>query len=102
MQLLQIQTWGIYVHVFEHMACTCVFVCVAVEAMFSAMCDCQALHPDPDDADSDDDEFEGEEYEEDETGKELTVTTDGTFGGLICCSTLTGFPPTSVLFLLQF
>ncbi|XP_062860478.1 methylosome subunit pICln isoform X1 [Trichomycterus rosablanca] len=38
----------------------------ALEAMFSAMCDCQALHPDPDDADSDEDEFEGEEYEEDE------------------------------------
>ncbi|XP_056417228.1 methylosome subunit pICln [Hyla sarda] len=30
--------------------------------MFSAMCDCQALHPDPEDADSDDD-FEGEEYD---------------------------------------
>ncbi|XP_018430464.1 PREDICTED: methylosome subunit pICln [Nanorana parkeri] len=30
--------------------------------MFSAMCDCQALHPDPEDNDSDDD-FEGEEYD---------------------------------------
>nr|AAI57254.1 LOC496644 protein [Xenopus tropicalis] len=30
--------------------------------MFSAMCDCQALHPDPEDADSDDD-FEGDEYD---------------------------------------
>ncbi|XP_029458044.1 methylosome subunit pICln [Rhinatrema bivittatum] len=34
----------------------------ALEAMFSAMCECQALHPDPDDDDSDDD-FEGEEYD---------------------------------------
>nr|XP_033804609.1 methylosome subunit pICln isoform X1 [Geotrypetes seraphini] len=34
----------------------------ALEAMFAAMCDCQALHPDPDDEDSDDD-FEGEEYD---------------------------------------
>ncbi|KAM4045132.1 methylosome subunit pICln [Anomaloglossus baeobatrachus] len=30
--------------------------------MFSAMCECQALHPDPEDEDSDDD-FEGEEYD---------------------------------------
>nr|AAH90229.1 ICLN protein [Xenopus laevis] len=30
--------------------------------MFSAMCDCQALHPDPEDADSDDD-YEGDEYD---------------------------------------
>lgn len=37
--------------------------------MFSAMCDCQALHPDPEDADSDNEEFEGEEEEEEETGK---------------------------------
>ncbi|KAM9321601.1 methylosome subunit pICln [Gastrophryne carolinensis] len=29
--------------------------------MFSAMCECQALHPDPEDEDSDD--FEGEEYD---------------------------------------
>lgn len=40
--------------------------------MFSAMCDCQALHPDPEDAESDNEEFEGEEYEEEEeeAGKE--------------------------------
>ncbi|XP_058243795.1 methylosome subunit pICln isoform X2 [Hemibagrus wyckioides] len=38
----------------------------ALESMFSAMCDCQALHPDPEDADSDNEEFEGEEYEEEE------------------------------------
>ncbi|XP_066540417.1 methylosome subunit pICln isoform X2 [Hoplias malabaricus] len=37
----------------------------ALESMFSAMCDCQALHPDPEDADSDDD-FEGEEYDVEE------------------------------------
>lgn len=43
--------------------------CAAVECMFSAMCDCQALHPDPEDSDSDNEEFEGEEYEEEETGK---------------------------------
>lgn len=30
--------------------------------MFSAMCECQALHPDPDDEDSDND-YEGEEYD---------------------------------------
>lgn len=36
----------------------CVFT---VESMFSAMCECQALHPDPEDEDSDND-FEGEEY----------------------------------------
>ncbi|XP_018591677.1 methylosome subunit pICln isoform X3 [Scleropages formosus] len=35
----------------------------ALEPMFAAMCDCQALHPDPEDTDSDDD-FEGEEHEE--------------------------------------
>uniref|UniRef100_A0A8C2X084 Methylosome subunit pICln n=1 Tax=Cyclopterus lumpus TaxID=8103 RepID=A0A8C2X084_CYCLU len=34
---------------------------VALEPMFSAMCECQALHPDPEDDDSDND-FEGEEY----------------------------------------
>uniref|UniRef100_A0A3B3I2J1 Methylosome subunit pICln n=1 Tax=Oryzias latipes TaxID=8090 RepID=A0A3B3I2J1_ORYLA len=33
----------------------------SLESMFSAMCECQALHPDPDDEDSDND-FEGEEY----------------------------------------
>ncbi|XP_077307496.1 methylosome subunit pICln [Lithobates pipiens] len=31
--------------------------------MFSAMCDCQALHPDPEDVDDSDDDFEGEEYD---------------------------------------
>ncbi|XP_053561055.1 methylosome subunit pICln isoform X1 [Bombina bombina] len=35
----------------------------ALGEMFSAMCDCQALHPDPEDEDSDDDDFEGEEYD---------------------------------------
>uniref|UniRef100_A0A3B3CUX3 Methylosome subunit pICln n=1 Tax=Oryzias melastigma TaxID=30732 RepID=A0A3B3CUX3_ORYME len=34
---------------------------LGVESMFSAMCECQALHPDPEDEDSDND-FEGEEY----------------------------------------
>ncbi|XP_028817976.1 methylosome subunit pICln isoform X2 [Denticeps clupeoides] len=34
----------------------------ALECMFSAMCECQALHPDPEDSDSDND-FEGEEYD---------------------------------------
>lgn len=33
-----------------------------VEAMFSAMCECQALHPDPEDEDSDND-YEGDEYD---------------------------------------
>ncbi|KAM9853389.1 methylosome subunit pICln isoform 2-T2 [Aulostomus maculatus] len=37
----------------------------ALESMFSAMCECQALHPDPDDEDSDND-FEGEEYDVEE------------------------------------
>uniref|UniRef100_A0A8C5ACW8 Methylosome subunit pICln n=1 Tax=Gadus morhua TaxID=8049 RepID=A0A8C5ACW8_GADMO len=36
-----------------------------VEPMFSAMCECQALHPDPDDEDSEND-FEGEEYDVEE------------------------------------
>ncbi|XP_034024515.1 methylosome subunit pICln [Thalassophryne amazonica] len=36
----------------------------ALESMFSAMCECQALHPDPEDEDSD--EFEGEEYDVEE------------------------------------
>ena len=49
----------------------CVFP--PVEAMFSAMCECQALHPDPEDDDSDDD-FEGEEYDVEEAGEELTHT----------------------------
>uniref|UniRef100_H0ZS24 Methylosome subunit pICln n=1 Tax=Taeniopygia guttata TaxID=59729 RepID=H0ZS24_TAEGU len=34
----------------------------ALEAMFSAMCECQALHPDPEDEDSDND-YEGDEYD---------------------------------------
>lgn len=43
----------------------------ALEPMFSAMCDCQALHPDPDDADSeDDDDYEGEEYDVEEAEQE--------------------------------
>ncbi|XP_011900123.1 PREDICTED: methylosome subunit pICln-like [Cercocebus atys] len=33
----------------------------ALEAMFTAMCECQALHPDPEDEDSDD--YDGEEYD---------------------------------------
>uniref|UniRef100_A0A673C1V7 Methylosome subunit pICln n=1 Tax=Sphaeramia orbicularis TaxID=375764 RepID=A0A673C1V7_9TELE len=37
----------------------------ALESMFSAMCECQALHPDPEDDDSDND-FEGEEYDVEE------------------------------------
>ncbi|XP_068601582.1 methylosome subunit pICln isoform X2 [Brachionichthys hirsutus] len=37
----------------------------ALDAMFSAMCDCQALHPDPEDDDSDDD-FQGEERDVEE------------------------------------
>lgn len=40
--------------------------------MFSAMCECQALHPDPEDDDSDSD-FEGEEYDLEEAGREKTV-----------------------------
>uniref|UniRef100_A0AAQ5ZKH6 Methylosome subunit pICln n=1 Tax=Amphiprion ocellaris TaxID=80972 RepID=A0AAQ5ZKH6_AMPOC len=39
--------------------------CAPVESMFSAMCECQALHPDPEDNDSDND-FEGEEYDVEE------------------------------------
>ncbi|XP_018586174.1 methylosome subunit pICln-like [Scleropages formosus] len=35
----------------------------SLESMFSAMCECQALHPDPDDSDSD---FEGDEYDVEE------------------------------------
>lgn len=37
--------------------------------MFSAMCECQALHPDPEDADTDDDDYEGEEYDVEEAGE---------------------------------
>lgn len=46
------------------------FLCAshAVESMFSAMCECQALHPDPEDEDSDND-FEGEEYDVEEAGE---------------------------------
>uniref|UniRef100_A0A452FNG7 Methylosome subunit pICln n=1 Tax=Capra hircus TaxID=9925 RepID=A0A452FNG7_CAPHI len=36
------------------------FTC-SVEAMFTAMCECQALHPDPEDEDSDD--YDGDEYD---------------------------------------
>lgn len=41
----------------------------ALESMFSAMCECQALHPDPEDEDSDND-FEGEEYDVEEAEAE--------------------------------
>ncbi len=41
--------------------------------MFSAMCECQALHPDPEDDDSDND-FEGEEYDVEEAGEEKQET----------------------------
>ncbi|XP_056139544.1 methylosome subunit pICln [Lampris incognitus] len=41
----------------------------ALENMFSAMCECQALHPDPEDDDSDND-FEGEEYDVEEAEAE--------------------------------
>lgn len=44
-------------------------VSLSVESMFSAMCECQALHPDPEDEDSDND-FEGEEYDVEEAGKQ--------------------------------
>ncbi|XP_042153280.1 methylosome subunit pICln isoform X3 [Oncorhynchus tshawytscha] len=37
----------------------------ALESMFSAMCECQALHPDPDDEDSNGD-FDGDEYDVEE------------------------------------
>lgn len=40
--------------------------------MFSAMCECQALHPDPEDEDSDND-FEGEEYDVEEAGKDQRI-----------------------------
>ncbi|XP_012691683.1 methylosome subunit pICln [Clupea harengus] len=42
----------------------------ALEPMFSAMCECQALHPDPEDDDSDDD-FEGQEYDVEEAESEV-------------------------------
>lgn len=41
----------------------------ALESMFSAMCECQALHPDPEDDNSDND-FEGEEYDVEEAEAE--------------------------------
>lgn len=41
----------------------------SLESMFSAMCECQALHPDPEDDDSDND-FEGEEYDVEEAEAE--------------------------------
>uniref|UniRef100_A0A3P8TLT3 Methylosome subunit pICln n=1 Tax=Amphiprion percula TaxID=161767 RepID=A0A3P8TLT3_AMPPE len=41
----------------------------SLESMFSAMCECQALHPDPEDDDSDND-FEGEEYDVEEAAAE--------------------------------
>uniref|UniRef100_A0A8C7M2Y8 Methylosome subunit pICln n=1 Tax=Oncorhynchus kisutch TaxID=8019 RepID=A0A8C7M2Y8_ONCKI len=41
----------------------------ALESMFSAMCECQALHPDPDDEDSDGD-FDGDEYDVEEAAPE--------------------------------
>uniref|UniRef100_A0A2K6CNB8 Methylosome subunit pICln n=1 Tax=Macaca nemestrina TaxID=9545 RepID=A0A2K6CNB8_MACNE len=45
----------------------------ALEAMFTAMCECQALHPDPEDEDSDD--YDGEEYDvEAHDGMEVDAT----------------------------
>nr|XP_020479203.1 methylosome subunit pICln [Monopterus albus] len=41
----------------------------ALELMFTAMCECQALHPDPEDDDSDND-FEGDEYDVEEAEAE--------------------------------
>ncbi|XP_026194795.1 methylosome subunit pICln isoform X2 [Anabas testudineus] len=41
----------------------------ALESMFSAMCECQALHPDPEDEDSENN-FEGEEYDVEEAEAE--------------------------------
>uniref|UniRef100_A0A3Q3DM96 Methylosome subunit pICln n=1 Tax=Hippocampus comes TaxID=109280 RepID=A0A3Q3DM96_HIPCM len=38
----------------------------ALESMFAAMCECQALHPDPEDEDDSDNDFEGEEYDVEE------------------------------------
>lgn len=37
-----------------------------VEPIFSAISECQALHPDPEDSDSD---FEGDEYDVEEAGE---------------------------------
>ncbi|XP_029028054.1 methylosome subunit pICln [Betta splendens] len=50
----------------------------ALESMFSAMCECQALHPDPEDEDSDND-FEGEEYDVEEAEAEHGRTDVPTF-----------------------
>nr|XP_039322581.1 methylosome subunit pICln-like isoform X3 [Saimiri boliviensis boliviensis] len=45
----------------------------ALEAMFTAMCECQALHPDPEDEDSVD--YDGEEYDvEAHDGMEVDTT----------------------------
>uniref|UniRef100_A0A4W4F408 Methylosome subunit pICln n=1 Tax=Electrophorus electricus TaxID=8005 RepID=A0A4W4F408_ELEEL len=43
---------------------------VAVETVFAAMSECQALHPDPDDSDSD---FDGDEYDVEEAGEALEL-----------------------------
>jgi len=53
----------------------CVCVCHLVEAMFAAMCECQALHPDLEDDDSDDNDFEGEEYNVEEAGEDKDTHT---------------------------
>ncbi|XP_077422760.1 methylosome subunit pICln [Vanacampus margaritifer] len=42
----------------------------ALESMFAAMCECQALHPDPEDEDDSDNDFEGEEYDVEEAEAE--------------------------------
>ncbi|XP_021573509.1 methylosome subunit pICln-like isoform X1 [Carlito syrichta] len=45
----------------------------ALEALFTAMCECQDLHPDPEDEDSDD--YDGEEYDvEAHDGMEVDTT----------------------------
>ncbi|XP_029964227.1 methylosome subunit pICln [Salarias fasciatus] len=41
----------------------------SLESMFSAMCECQALHPDPEDSD-DNSDFEGDEYDVEEAEAE--------------------------------
>ncbi|RMC07505.1 hypothetical protein DUI87_16979 [Hirundo rustica rustica] len=48
-----------------------------LEAMFSAMCECQALHPDPDDEDSDND-YEGDEYDVEARGCDTASGIEGT------------------------
>lgn len=57
----------------------------AVQSMFSAMCECQALHPDPEDDDSDSD-FEGEEYDLEEAGEEDHTHTQSVSGQSLICS----------------